>query len=162
LLADTASSGADLANEALLRLLRGLRKGNAGRHPRAKDVKSMAALLQFLRCVINSLIEGELRKHERKFPHQSLEVLMEEEELSVSAQVPTEGPDLFVFLDLKRELFKFLRQRAPQRLQKAISTWEAEAGQNFTIPLNGQHRRLRAQLRFWARKGLKALGENRR
>jgi hypothetical protein len=39
-----------------------------------------------------------------------------------------------------------------------ISAWEAEA--DDTIPLNGQHRRLRAQLRFWARKGLKALGEN--
>jgi hypothetical protein len=150
----------DPASEALLRLIRGLQNGHAGRHPRLNNVHNRGAFMSYLRSVINSLVETEARKRKYQSGQDSLEKLTAEGEAGKLAEFLAVDPQRHVFLDLKIQLFGYLRQKAPRHLQLIRAEWEMECEWVCTIPLNGRHRSLRAQLRACAKIALRYLGES--
>jgi hypothetical protein len=149
----------DPANEALLRLVRGFEIGQTGRRPRMKNVRNKSALMSYLRSVINSLVETEARKRKYQSGQVSLEQLIATGEANKHAECLAVDLQRHVFLDLKFQLFGYLRQNAPRHLQVVRANWEMECEWVSTIPLNGKSRSLRAQLRACAKKGLRYFGE---
>jgi hypothetical protein len=150
----------DPASEALLRMIRGLQNGHAGRRPRLKNVRNKDAFMSYWRSVINSLVETEARKREHQSGHESLEQLTAEGEAGKLPECLAVDLQRHVFLDLKIQLFGYLRQKAPRHLQLIRAEWEMECEWVCTIPLNGRHRSLRAQLRACAKIALRYLGES--
>jgi len=156
---ERASVG-DPASEALLRLILGQENDHAGRHPRLRNVRSRDAFMSYWRSVINSLVETEARKRKYQSGHDSLEQLIAAGEANKHPECLAVDLQRHVFLDLKIQLFGFLRQKAPRHLQSIRADWEMECEWVCTIPLHGRHRSLRAQLRAWAKKALRHLGES--
>jgi hypothetical protein len=62
-------------------------------------------------------------------------------------------------LELTRQLFGELLQRAPDGLREPIIAWSEEWERCNAIPLLGRHRRHRAELRNLAREVMRHLGE---
>jgi hypothetical protein len=149
----------DPASEALLRLIRGLQDGHAGRRPRLKNVRNRDAFMSYWRSVINSLVETEARKRKYQSGQDSLEQLIAAGEANKHAECLAVDLQRHVFLDLKFQLFGYLRQKAPRHLQLLRANWEMECEWVSTISLDGRHRSLRVQLRAWAKKGLRYFGE---
>jgi hypothetical protein len=154
------SSVEDPASEALLRLIRGLQNGQTGRRPRMKNLHNRDAFMSYWRSVINSLVETEARKRKYQGGQDSLEQLTAEGEAGKLAEFLAVDLQRHVFLDLKIQLFGYLRQKAPRHLQLLCTEWEMECEWVCSIPLNGRHRSLRAQLRAWAKKALREMGES--
>jgi hypothetical protein len=150
------SAGEDLAQDALLAVLRGLESLSAGRHPRPIDLEDDSKFLDYLKGVIGSLVEAERRRWAHPFDHEPFD-----EHSHGDDPFPGrlgEGPQSELeFQDLRHAFFERLAQRTPDRLREMVLAWEKQGEDSDTIPLLGRHRRARKELRKLAVLVLKEL-----
>jgi hypothetical protein len=156
--------GADIVQDALCAVLRGLNSAKVGRHPRPSDLEDKAAFVNYLRGVINSLVAVERRKDVHKFNHCQLDG--QEPRLSDDGRYPRkeiEGPVCVEndvdWRDLQNVFFSELRKRACPRLEAIISDWETVWRWSNRIPVPIPKRRLRKDIRLLARDVLDEIGE---
>ena len=91
---------------------------DAGRKPNPGDLLSKDTFLNYVRGVINSIVEGWWRtsKTQHRKKHFSLDLIQDYLAAPKDSQVE--------FADLVAELFTRLRQLAPARLLPTIDAWE--------------------------------------
>jgi hypothetical protein len=108
----------DLFNQAMCTVLRGMEDGDAGRKPNPEDLLSKDTFLNYLRGVINSVVEGWWRadRTRHRKDHCSLDLIQDYLAAPRDTQVE--------FADLNTQLFTQLRQRAHARLLPTINEWE--------------------------------------
>lgn len=148
------ADGEDMAQDALLAVLRGRDSSSTGRHPRASDLAGRCAFIAYLHSVIGSLVEAERRCREHCFAHSPLEelVALDNSHASISA-----CDSSLEFSDLKREFFRYLYRQAPARLQDLVAAWDQQCDDCERIPLLGRHRRWRVELRKVAAQAFRKL-----
>jgi hypothetical protein len=108
----------DLVGKAMTAVLRGLTDNLRGRRPRASDMQTRAAFINFLRGAVASTVEAFARRAEHGHKHLDMGQLP-------GASLPTVPAPDYALLDLKAQLFKHLREKAPPRLHSTIRAWEA-------------------------------------
>ncbi len=132
----TCADGQDLAQNALLAVIRGIEsQGNHGRHPLAVDVASNEAFEAYLKSVIISLSDFRLTEFRSQREKEQVErVVMEDEgEINIADMAP--GPDEVAgWSDYQQQFFARLRPRIPANLQATIDRWEPVFLQSDCIP----------------------------
>ena len=113
------------------------------RHPRAQDLASQDAFLNYMRGVINSVAEGWSRKEcsvtkEYRSNHCSLDVI---QDMVAKPEADPQG-----FKDLRETLFRRLRAEAPARLLPTIDAWEQCPDDRIPCITNRKHVYLVRQL----------------
>ncbi len=141
------TSSEDLVQRALHRVIAGA-TGRGGRHPRLIDLAESAAFLNYLRGVIRSLVDTQRDLQENQFAHQTWEDDLAGGQ-TAEMTIGTINREL-EFRDLVAVLHSRLKDRVPTRLHKILRDWKAQQFDSDTIPLGGQHRRFRAELRTFA------------
>lgn len=140
-----ALAGEDFVQDALLTVLRGTSCASRGRHPRSADLADAGSFLKYLKGVIGSLVEAQRRQYRHECPHEPID---DEGNADLAALLLTTNADSDATLrDWSDQFFKGLAKRAPGRLHDLIRAWERQWQQTNKIPLNGHHRRHRAELR---------------
>jgi len=149
-------AGEDVAQDALLAVLRGAQSSSTGRHPRPVDLADSSAFIGYLKNVIGSLVEAERRRLMHKWMHEPIE---EGAGGMVELQVGVAGvpPGDLEFRDLAEQLFLQVARQAPARLRELVLAWAAHWQNCDTIPLLGRHRRCRQELRKLAARVLEQL-----
>ncbi len=89
--------------------------GQEGRNPGPEDLQTKDTFRNYIRSVINSIVEGWARTHHRN-GHCSLDVIQDIVAAPEAAQIE--------YQELLAQLFVRLRQRAPARLLPTIEAWE--------------------------------------
>lgn len=147
------NAGEDVTQRALMAILIGLESDQGGRKPRLVDTESKNAFLNFARGVISSVVEAMGRKSQFRTEHKPWR-----DEMCASCDETILTPEKNAELnDLKEQLFKQLRVRAPQRLQRTINAWETVFTESDRIPVKG-HRRNARDLKVIAQKIISELG----
>ena len=148
------SEAEDMVQDAVLAVLKGTRSASEGRHPRDADLADQGTFLDYLRGVIASLVESARRNGWGGHICDALgEISRGTQSLSDEEMTRLE------FRDLHRQLFTTLGGQAPRRLCGLIDAWRDQGEDCDKIPLLGQHRRCRAELRRMAGQVLKRLIE---
>ena len=104
----------DLYQQALYVVLKGI-AGQGGRNPGPEDLQTKDTFRNYIRGVINSIVEGWARTHYRN-GHCSLDVIQDIVAAPEAAQIE--------YQELLAQIFARLRQRAPARLLPTIEAWE--------------------------------------
>jgi len=107
----------DLVGKAIASVVFGLYQDGTGRRPRKQDVSANAPFLNYLRGTVASTVEAFARRAEHRYIH--TEIYLSEFQLTPN----NPEPDI-TLIDLKTELFKQLKLRAPDRLTPTICRWE--------------------------------------
>lgn len=148
--------GEDMVQHAILQVAIGGNSARKGRHPRPADLAETTAFQKYLQGVINSLVDTQRCTAEQRFVHTACHngVVggISPGELKSENSVERD----VAFRDIACELFRQLHARAPARLRHIIRQWE-QAVDCDQIPINGHHRRLRAELRTLAADALRQL-----
>lgn len=144
----------DVVQDAVLAVLRGTKSRQRGRHPRPSDLKDSAAFHTYLKGVIRSLVDAQRRSPFAGSVSEPAECHMQE----IMAAPRNPCGELMVS-DLAQELFRRTHDRAPKRLRRLVRTWAERWQDCDTIPLLGQHRRRRTELRLLAAEVLRQLAE---
>ncbi len=119
-------SAEDAVQKALHAIVRGTRKGGAGRRPRLENVQTKEAFLFYVQSAINSVVEAMKRKRELLFIHETIhrdKDAEEEQRIIVLTALANADEDVDM-IDLKTELFARLRIIAPAKLLPTIAEWE--------------------------------------
>lgn len=155
----TEAIARDLVQEAVLAVIVGLQEGrSAGRHPREEDLADSQSFVTYLRGVVHSLAEAQVRRREHRYVHVPIDSFPVDCEQITPFSAPSDTPGQeLIFRDFSKEFFSRLYARCPDRLKDMVHRWKAEAESALTIPLNGHHRRHRIELRSIARKVLSEL-----
>jgi len=135
----------DLRQNALLAVIQGDHSPLRGRHPRGADLADQNSFTWYLKCIICSLVEERWRSRENRFTFIPLDPEL----------MRAEGPDTnesAVSEDLAQHLFHRLRKRVPKHLRPTLGRWAAQWRECSVIPLAGNHRRHRQELRAFAAK----------
>jgi len=109
-----SSRDEDLYQQALYVVLKGI-AGQGGRNPGPEDLQTKVTFRNYIRGVINSIVEGWARTHHRN-RHCSLDVIQDIVAATEAAQIE--------YQELLAQLFARLRQSAPARLLPTIEAWE--------------------------------------
>ena len=107
----------DLYHQVIYAVLRGV-EDETGRKPNPQNLRSKKKFIEYLKGVVNSIVEGWWRtsRTQHKRDHCSFQLV--EEFLVVPQKAPIE------FQDLQSQLFTRLRQQAHARLLPTINAWE--------------------------------------
>lgn len=141
-------SGEDLVQQAALAVAIGAHDRLRGRHPQPSDLGNHPAFLNYLRAVIRSFADTQRCLVEATFRHEQWN-----EESTCMVFQNSLGKDVceeVAFRDLSESLFVALRAQIPDRLRGILEAWRELRFDCDAIPLQGQHRRLRAELRACA------------
>ena len=136
----------DIVQQAIYLVLKGA-ETDEGRRPRPADMENSETFQNYLRGIVNSIVEAGNRRSKHKAHPQSLNGL---EEILASPN----GYD-HEFHDLKSQFFARLRQRAPERLLATIDEWEQNP--DGKIPITASRKRS-AAVRAIAQKVARELG----
>ena len=140
----------DVRQNAFLAVLLGSRSDLHGRHPRKADLTDRSSFIRYLKGIICSLVEARCRSREGRFTFIALDPEL----------IGTGGPDTneqAAIEDLAQQLFNRLQKRVPARLLPALGDWAARWRECNVIPLAGDHRRYRQELRALAAKVLEEI-----
>jgi hypothetical protein len=142
------SASEDLVQRAVFRVIKGA-TGRAGRHPKPSDLCNHGAFLSYLRGVINSQADTQRELVENRFIHETWAdgaACGSSNEIQAAGSVDQD----VAFRDIVDHLYHRLRSRAPTRLRRILKAWKNQQFDTDNIPLQGCHRRLRAELRALA------------
>jgi len=137
----------DVVARALERIVVGLEDKSGGRRPKQEEIANDEAWLNYLRGVANSVLEGWVRRRNRK-PAEQAEPYEESDsskEALLTDQAPT--PDRHAELeDFRRAFFEAVRPMAPEHLIPVIDAWEQDFWHTDRIPAQrlADRRELRA------------------
>lgn len=107
----------DLVGKAIASVVFGLYHNGVGRRPREQDMTAHGPFLNYLRGTVASTVEAFARRAEHRHVHTTI--------FPSEFQLTSDNPEPDVTLiDLKTELFKQLKLRAPDRLTPTIRRWE--------------------------------------
>ena len=128
-----ATTGEDLGQEAVRAVLIGLEDKGSGRRPRLVDVADKDAFLNYLRGIIHSKFNALMR------PVQPPTISIADAENA--CQSPSSPAAEAAITDLKTEILRRVRARAPRHLSTTIAAWETEFADCDRIPiLNGSRK----------------------
>jgi hypothetical protein len=137
----------DLVQKAIVRVLAGT-NGRAGRHPRPDDLEAPSAFLRYLKGVISSLVDTKRDLAENRFIHEPWEEECPKSDRDSAAESYVDQE--VAFRDILDLFYHELSIRAPARLHRMLLAWKDQRFDSDNIPLQGCHRRLRAELRALA------------
>lgn len=157
----TALEGEDIAQDALQAILEGLEEAKQGRHPRACDVASKLAFMDYVGGVINSLVTVERRKAVHDVKHYSVtRDPRTDDETPQPELATTESVTGDVAIsDLQSAFFARLWPRACPAMTPHLQEWEATWRRSDQIPVPIPQRRLRGKIKVLAREVLSEIGE---
>lgn len=144
------SSGEDTVQQAVLALTIGSTHQSRGRHPRPIDLADPGAFMHYLRGVVLSLVQSQRRSLENRFVHAPWEDWILDDRLRDEFLAGANPEEEVAFRDLSELLFYRLSVRIPVRLKRLLLAWREQQFDSDKIPLEGAHRRLRAELRSLA------------
>ena len=129
---DLENEANDLLQQAICVVLKGI-DGKDGRKPSDEDVESKEAFQNYMRGVINSIVEGWARTYhrERRYSHQSMDAIQE-----FFADVKHNQIE---YQDLKEQLFTRLRRQIPGRLLQTVEAWERAPDGNIPCVVSRKH-----------------------
>lgn len=149
--------GEDLVSKALQSVINALIPGQPGRRPRAVHLGSKKEFLDFMKGAVCSTVEAFSRRRANRCKHLHVwtwSASLHENGIEIPAKM---SPDQdVVLLDLKRALFKKLREAAPCHLHQTISLWEEVFLWSERIPCDGNHKR-RRKVQILARRVLQEI-----
>jgi hypothetical protein len=157
-------SGGDLLNEAICSVLTGLDDSEQGRHPRKEDLDDLSAFENYLANVIKSVASSARRRENRRSnAQQGLERNLVNFSSGFASVIESpDRPDRHLEnLDFQNEFFSQLKLRTSGRLKKLATRWQRESHSTDAIPLKGDHRQYRADLRRIARQVISEISEPR-
>jgi hypothetical protein len=139
--------GEDVVQDAILAVLRGSESSSEGRHPRMIDVVDYPRFTDYLKGVIGSLVEAERRCRHQHWVQLFDDDSADDADANLNAGINGSLQSDVELHDLRQQLFRTVGERAPDRLKPIVSAWSAQGEQCEYIPLMGQHRRCRTELR---------------
>lgn len=140
----------DLVFKALNSVVRGLTSQGNGRRPRAIDLVSEAAFLNYLRGAVCSTVEAFSRRREHRHVHLTIGCSRNSHEIGHDDLVAAvAGDETVEMTDLKNVIFAKLREKAPERWRRTIDLWEEVFYWAEHIPSEGSAKRAR-QVRMLA------------
>lgn len=160
----SSDGGEDLAQSALLAVVKGLELDKLGRRPRPEDIANKQLFIKYLKGVIISLLQNQTKTREIKAYHRHTPVAdasgLDEFEggIILAAETPTASQQA-EWNDRQNQLFSRLRARAPQRLWRTIDAWEDVFQDSDRIPVKS-FRKYVVELRNLAREVFKEMGGN--
>jgi hypothetical protein len=133
----------DIAQTAICDVL------NGSRHPRAQDVQSIESFENYLRGIINSIVN----KMRRKLTFEA------QQEPNIPEPSSIASPDFeAIQADLKSKLFPLLKQRMAPRHMPTIEAWEAVFEYTDRIPVIKGRRKYVAEIREVAQQIVQEMG----
>ncbi len=127
------ATGADVCQQGLAAILRGLESDQGGRMPRLVDLENKDTFLNFVRGVVSSAVFSMSRKQRFK----PVVEPWNDNSGMTARETPNLPSKLAELNDLKDLLFPRLRARAPSRLKRTIDAWESVFTESDRIPAPG-------------------------
>ncbi len=150
----------EIAQDALATVLVGL-GCDAGRHPKAHEVADKTAFRKYLYSVICSLTEAASRKGAVRAPHEPVggtDAAGPHGSGVVVLRAPEAEKEQVALRDLKRELFRRLRDQCPDRLLATVKAWEEVFEYADRIPAGNRPRKYVSEVRELAQQVATELG----
>jgi hypothetical protein len=154
----TTAGGRDLAQDALLAVIRGIEEGR-GRRPRPDEVASKESFRHYLHGVILSMTDVRSTdiKSQRRGQTPMQDAGVSEAEGGVAITARTIGTDKEAgWNDYKAQFFALLRACTPERMQATIDAWEPVFMEADYIPV--RFRKYAIELRPYAAAVVEDLG----
>jgi hypothetical protein len=155
----TTAGGRDLAQDALLAVIRGIESKNHGRRPTPNEVASKESFRHYLHGVILSMTDVRSIdiKSQRRCQTPMQDAGVSEAEGGVAIAARTIGTDEEAgWNDYKAQFFTLLRACTPERLQATIDAWEPVFMEADYIPV--RFRKYAIELRPYAAAVVEVLG----
>ena len=148
------SYGQDITQRAFQQVLQGLETDQDGRRPCLDDLIDKPAFLNYLRGVISSNIFAMTTKcgFKKEAGHKPWH-----DEMPTAFDAGTSPGKRAEFSDLRDQLFRRLRKRAPKRWLRSIDAWELTVEYSDRIPTKG-HRKYGGEIKHLAQEVLSELG----